>query len=320
MKAGRIFLVVGGVWLSTFAAVGQTEKQEPAAHGAPDTSGAPGHIVDLNVLVVDREKHPVAGVDGAAVQVLDDGVSRTIESVTGTDGLISLCLVVDQSGSTKSMRQPISDAAVALVKRLPAGSEVMMVHFADEAFLDVPFTPVSSVDWSKVRLMESRGGTALYDALVAAEKFMLAYAHEKRRALVIISDGGDNASKLSLEQAARRLAWPGGAPLIYALRFSDGDEFPSESYHEERTLKTLTKAGGGVTLVAGNAKEMASKTEEISAMIGSQVVISFTSPDTENPGRFHKLDVRRPQGAKGEEIYAMPGFFALKPAAMPEAK
>jgi len=55
-------------------------------------------------------------------------------------------------------------------------------------------------------------------------------------------------------------------------------------------------------------------------MIGSQVAISFTSPDTENPGRFHKLEVRRSQGAKGEEVYAMPGFFAMKPAAVPGTK
>jgi VWFA-related protein len=312
--------LVGGVWFSTFSAVGQAGKQEPGLHPKADANGGPGHIVDLNVLVVDRDKHPVSGVDGKALQILDDGMSRTIESVTGTDGPISLCLLVDQSGSTKSMRQPISDAAVALVKGLPTGSEVMVVHFADNAFLDVPFTPVSAVDWSKVRLMESRGGTALFDALVAAEDSILAKARQKRRALVIISDGGDNASKLSLEQAARRLAWPVGAPMIYALRLSDGDEYPAESYHEERTLKTLTKAGGGVTLVARNAKEMAQKAEEISAMIGSQVAISFTSPDAENPGRFHKLDVRRAQGAKGEEVHAMPGFFALKPATVAETK
>jgi hypothetical protein len=83
----------------------------------------------------------------------------------------------------------------------------------------------------------------------------------------------------------------------------------------------LTKyGGGGVTLIAKNAKEIAKMTEEISAMIGSQVAISFTSPDTENPGRFHKLEVRRSQGAKGEEVYAMPGFFAMKPAAVPGTK
>jgi VWFA-related protein len=314
VRAGVIFLVAVGVWFATLHAAGQAGNQDPAVHPMPDASGMPGHVVDLNVLVLDRAKHPVAGLDGATLQIADDGVSRKIESVTGAGGPISLCLVVDDSGSTKSMRQPIGDAAVALVEGLPAGSEVMVVHFADRSYLDVPFTPVATVDQAKVRMMESRGGTAMLDAVVAAGESVVAKAHNKRRALVIISDGGENASTLSLEQAIRRLQGRPGMPMLYALGFPDERESYIEDRHNEERLKQLTKmGGGGVTLVAKNAKEMASMSDEISAMIDSEVVISFTSPDTENPGRFHKLDVRRPQGAKGEEIYAMPGFFAVKP-------
>jgi Ca-activated chloride channel family protein len=309
VKAGLIFLMVGGVWISSFHAVGQTGKQEPAVRAATDASGAPVRTVDLNVLVLDHEKQPVAGLDGTAFQISeDDGVSKAVQAVTGAGGPVSLCLAVDESGSTKTMRQPIIDAVVALVKGLPAGSEVMVVHFADQAFLDIPFTPVQSVDPAKLRQMNSHGGTALYDALVAAEKFMLAYAHEKRRALVIISDGGDNASKLKLEQAARRLPWP-GAPMLYAMAFSDGGDSPAQSWHNERTMKELMKSGGGVTLIAKNAKEMASKAEEISVMIDSQIVLSFASLDSANPERFHKLDVLRPGAAKGEVVHAMPGLF-----------
>lgn len=319
MKAAFIFLAVGGVWFSTLSGVGQTENQGTAIHPAREAYVAPARIVDLNVLILDRDKHPVTGLGAAAFQVSEDGAPQAIQSVTGADGPVSLCLLVDQSGSTKTMRQPIVDAVVALVKGLPAGSEVMVVHFADEAYLDIPFTPVESVDPAKLRQMESRGGTALYDALMAAENSVLVKAHQKRRTLVIISDGGDNASKLSLEQAAQRLERL-GAPLIYALRSSGGDRFPSESSHEERVLKLLTKVGGGVTLVAGNAKDMARKAEEISAMISSQVVLSFASADTANPERFHKLDVLRPGGAKGEEVHAVPGFFAMKLGAVAETK
>ena len=320
MKVSFIFLAVVSVWLSTFSAVGQTEKQEAAVPSATDGNGPPGHIVELNVLVVDRDKHPVAGLDGKSLQILDDGTSRTIASVSGAEGPISLCLVVDDSGSTFPMRQPMIDSVVALEKALPTGSELELVHFADKAFLDIPFTPVALVDEAKLRMMESRGGTAMVDAVVASVNSVLANAHNKRRALVIISDGGDNKSTLNVEQAVRRMEVL-GAPMLYALGFPNEKESHEGNYANERRLKLLTKyGGGGVTLIAKNAKEIAKMTEEISAMIGSQVAISFTSPDTENPGRFHKLEVRRSQGAKGEEVYAMPGFFAMKPAAVPGTK
>jgi VWFA-related protein len=188
----------------------------------------------------------------------------------------------------------------------------MVVHFADRAYLDVPFTPVSSVDWSKVRFMESRGGTALYDAVVAAEDFVEAKAHQKRRAIVIISDGEDNASSLNLEQAARRISEL-SAPLIYGLRFSEEHDFPAEVEHAEKALKTLTRASGGVMLIAGNAKDMARRVEEISDMIGGQMTISFASANVASPGRFHKLDVRVAERDKREEVHAMPGYYEGRP-------
>lgn len=306
-----IFLVVTSVSLLTSQSAAQQSNQAPQNLSAKVATSASVRTVDLNVLVLDHEKRPEPNLDGTKFQVSEDGALRSIESVTGADAPVSLCLLIDNSGSTHAMQQSIVDAGVALVKGLPAGSEVMVVHFADNAYLDVPFTPISSVDWSKVRLMESRGGTALYDALVSAENSILAKAHQKRRALVVISDGGDNASKLNLEQAAFRVSVP-GSPLIYALAPESEGESPANKEHSERNLKMLTKAGGGITMMARNGKEMASKAEQILVMIDSQIVLSFVSSDPANPEQFHKLDVRFPAGEKREEIHVMPGFYLAK--------
>lgn len=313
MKAALIFLVAGGFGFSAYWAVGQTDHGEAAVHPAREAYVAPLHFVDLNVLVMGRDKYPVSGLGAAAFQVSEDGAPRTVQSVRSADGPISLCLVIDESGSTKAMRRPIGDAAVALVNGLPPGSEAMVVHFADRAFLDMPFTPVASVDETKLRQMESRGGTALFDAVVAAEESMVVRARQKRRALVIISDGGDNASTLSLEQAVPRISVP-GAPLLYVLGFSDDQDSSSQHFRNEETLKTLTKAGGGVTFTAKNAVQMTGMAEQISDMIGSQVVISFASADAARSGRWHKLDVRI-AGDKHEVVHAPPGLFLRGPGA-----
>jgi Ca-activated chloride channel homolog len=309
MKAGLIFLVAGGVWFSAFFAAGQAQNSGAAVHPARKAYVSPARVVDLNVLVLDHEKQPVNGLDGKRFEVAEDGAAQTIDTVTGAGGPVSLCLVVDESGSTKAMRQPIIDAVVALVKGLPADSEVMVVHFADRAYLDIPFTPVTTVDQAKLRQMESRGGTALYDALVAAEGYVLAKARQKRRALVILSDGGDNASMLDLKEAINRISAP-GAPLIYALGFADERDSPSQHYRDEEGLKMLAREAGGVTFNAKNAGEMARRAEEISDMIGSQIVLSYASPEVENSGRWHKLDVRVTGADKREEVHAMWGFTA----------
>jgi VWFA-related protein len=266
--------------------------------------------VNLNLLVLDKEKHPITGLDGAAFQVFENGAQQTIQSLTGIDGPVSLCLLIDESGSTLAMRQPIGDAAVALVKDLPAGSEVMQVRFADAAYLDLPFTPASSVDPAKIRQLNSRGGTALFDALIAAEDYVQKNARQKRRALVLISDGGENASKLDLDQTRRRFLKP-GAPMLYALSTRDEKAYPGEKMRDERRLKILANGSGGVILPARNAKEMERSTDEISAMIRSQYVLSYASTDPVHDRRFRKLEVRLQQPDKRAEVHAPAGYYAL---------
>jgi Ca-activated chloride channel family protein len=319
VRIAPIFLAAIATGLFIIPGIGQTGNQEPARGAESNAAGSPARMVDLNLLVLDKEKHPLIKLDRAAFQVFENGAPQTIQSVSGEDGPVSLCLLIDESGSTKAMRDPIGDAVVSLVKNLPAGSEVMLVRFADAAYLDLPFTPASSVEPAKLRQLNSRGGTALFDALIAAEDYVQKNAHQNRRALVVISDGGENASTVSLLQTTQRVLMP-GAPMLYALSTRDEKAYPAEKIRDERRLTILAKVSGGMILSARNANDMAHGTDQISAMIRSQVVLSYASTDPVRDRRFRKLEVRIQPLDKQTEIHVSTGYYALEASAGGSAK
>jgi Ca-activated chloride channel family protein len=268
--------------------------------------------VDLNLLVLDREHHPVTGLTNSAFTITEDGAPRAIQSVAPAAGPVSLCLLIDESGSTYGVRGPIGEAAMALVRDLPAGSEVMVVNFADRAHLYLPFTPASLIPPERLTTLTSRGATAMFDGLVAAEIYLLANAHQKRRAMVLISDGGDNASNFSGEQAMQRLIRP-GAPLLYALSVPNKRDSSEEVSRSAGRLKNLFELAGGLTLSAVNASDMARLAQEISAMVRGQYVVSFVPGEAVRNGKMHKLEVKITPADKHEEIHTLAGYYAGEP-------
>jgi Ca-activated chloride channel family protein len=270
--------------------------------------------IDLNILVLDRDRHPQSGLDASAFQVSENGTPQTIQTVATADAPVSLCLLIDQSGSVRTIRPAVVKAAAVLVNQLPAGSEVMLVSFADSAYVDLALTPASSVNIGQSLRPESRGGTALFDGIIATESYFLTHAHQKRRALVLFSDGGENASNRSLEEVQRFLLTP-SSPVLYALGFPDesAQDSSSQSARDAGRLKTLAKMGGGIALFARNGTDLLARAEEVSTMIRSQYVIAYNSTNAVRDGRLLKLEVRMAQANKRMEIHGLSGYFAPDP-------
>ena len=304
-----IFIALAA-FAATLPAIGQT--------GNPTAPATVPRTVDLNVLVLDRDHHPVTELTNSAFTITEDGAPRTIQTVAAAEGPVSLCLLIDESGSTNGERGPIGEAAAALVKDLPAGSEVMVVRFSNAAYLDLPFTPASSVDPEKLTTLTSRGGTAMFDALVKAEINLLANAHRKRRAMVLITDGGDNASRLSGEQAMQRLI-RSGAPFLYALSVPGKTEYREDISRDSDRLKKLFKIAGGFVLRAKNPNDLSPLVDEISEMIRSQYVLSFL-PENIPDGTMHKLEAKINQLDKRDEIQTLSGFYYWGPRPQTTAK
>src|ERR1035437_1155812 len=172
-------------------------------------------VLDGNRLVPDLKKENF--------EVLEDGAKQTLISFQPTDLPVSIALVVDNSGSMSRKRPSVNKSALDLIQASNPQDEAFVVNFSDEAFIDQEFTS----DVNKLRdglgHIESRGGTALYDAVVASADKLVADAKRPKQVLILITDGEDNASTLNLEQTIRRVQQLSG-PVIYSIGLLFGDE------------------------------------------------------------------------------------------------
>jgi Ca-activated chloride channel homolog len=260
--------------------------------------------VNLNVMVLDKSGAPQK-IDEQAFQLFEDHTERPLRFPAAADSPVSLALVIDSSGSTYKRKLEVVSAVSAIVKALPADSEVMATSFAGVVFLEFPFTPASKVDFSFMDRVPAAGPTALYDALAETEDYFVANAKYPRRALIVLSDGENNASQVSIRTAFGMMERP-GAPIVYPCLIAKASYLQPEAGAGRINMNFLAKRGGGLTfnLSPGPTATAA----EIVAAIRSQYVLQFTSADPAHDGKQHKLELRLP--IKDVKIYGLPAYFA----------
>lgn len=261
-------------------------------------------VVNLNVAVLDKDGAP-RKIDEREFQLFEDGAARPLQFRDSPDSQVSLALVIDSSGSLFKRKQEMISAVTAIIKSMPADSEVMAVLFANQAYLDLPFTPVPKVDFSFLDRLQDSGPTALYDAVFATEDYILAHAKYPRRSLVILSDGEDNASHVSRRTIFWKMHQP-GAPMVYACLDSRAWFMQNELVAGHMNLKFLAKEGGGTHFNLD--PDPTSAAAQIVAAVRSQYVLEFTAANPARDGKAHKLDVRLP--VKDVQIHALPVYHS----------
>ncbi len=122
-------------------------------------------LVPLNVTVTDKAGHLMPGLPRSAFQVYENGVLQQIKDFKGEDVPVSLGLIVDNSGSMREKRQSVESAALALVRDSNPHDEVFVVNFNDEPYLDTEFTSDIKLMEQGLTKIDSRGGTAMRDAI-----------------------------------------------------------------------------------------------------------------------------------------------------------
>jgi VWFA-related protein len=247
--------------------------------------------VVLNATVLDSGGHLIQDLKRDNFQVNEDGVRQNIISFQHTDLPVSIALVVDNSGSMSKKRPAVNKSALDLVEASNPRDEAFVVNFSDEAYIDQEFTS----DIAKLRdglsHIESRGGTALYDAVVASADKLAADAHRPKQVLILITDGEDNASTLDLEQTIRRVQQLSG-PVIYSIGLLFGDEMSrQEVRHARRALEMLSTETGGIAFFPKSMEQVDEIAAEVARDIRSQYTIGYhsTKPSTE-PG-FRRIEV-----------------------------
>ncbi|HYG97534.1 MAG TPA: VWA domain-containing protein [Terriglobales bacterium] len=263
--------------------------------------------VVLHATVVDDKQRLVTNLDKTAFTVFEDGQPQTITSFRHEDIPVALGIVIDNSGSMRDKRAAVNSAALNLVRASNPKDEVFVVNFNDEYYLDQDFTGSIPKLQDALEKIESRGGTAMYDALVASADHLKKSARLEKKVLLVVTDGEDNASRQSLEQAVRRLQAENG-PTVYTVGILGGE---GHAKRAKRAMQEIAEETGGVAFFPKDVSEVDSITRQVAHDIRNQYTIGYrpTRPQSEGGYRMVKVEAR----AKGHgklQVRTRSGYYA----------
>lgn len=262
--------------------------------------------ITLRATVVDARKHVVTDLGKDQFTVYENGQPQTILHFSREDIPVSIGILVDNSGSMRTKRNAVTKAVVNLVKSSNPGDEVFIVNFNDEAFLDQDFTNNVSMMQEALDRVDSRGGTALYDAVFAASDHLAKAAKREKKVLLVVTDGEDNESTISLEQAIRSVQDENG-PTIYTIGIL-GDE-GKQPKRAKRALQALSEQTGGVAFFPKTVDEVDDISREVARDIRNQYTITY-KPTVLTPGWREIKVVAHAPGYRDLEVRTRKGYFA----------
>ena len=247
--------------------------------------------VRLDASVLDGTGRTIQNLDKDSFHVYEDGVPQTIVGFRHEDLPVSLGILIDSSGSMYDKRSAVDQASLDFVKLSNPADEAFLVDFSWEAFIDQDFTSDPKKLEQGLGYVKSSGGTAIYDALVASADYLTKNAKHPKQVLLIITDGEDNASGATLEQAIRRIQDLDG-PVIYCVGLLFGaDADKRESRHARRVLETLSEQTGGAAYFPRSLKEVDAIAAQVAQDIRTQYTIAYRSTKPPALGGYRQVHV-----------------------------
>jgi Ca-activated chloride channel homolog len=287
---------------------GQQQGQTPQV----EREGDEGFVIKtqvantvLHATVVDDKKHVVNGLTKNDFQVYENGQLQQINSFDRRDVPVAVGIVIDNSGSMRDKRPAVNRAAINFVRSSNPHDEVFIVNFNDEYYLDQDFTDKVPQLQEALDRIESRGGTALYDAVVASAEHLKKEARLEKKVLLVVTDGEDNASRESLEQAIRRLQADNG-PTVYTIGIL-GEE---KQRRAKRALSAMSEQTGGVAFFPKDVSEVDSITQEVAHDIRNQYILVYAPTTPKNVGGYRtvRVDAHAP-GYKHLIVRTRSGYY-----------
>jgi VWFA-related protein len=295
------------------ALLGQQGKPAPKPPSQDETGTvfrADTRLVVLPTTVVDKNGHLVTTLPREAFTVLENGVQQQIKQFKREDVPVSMGLIIDNSGSMREKRAKVEAAALALVKASNPEDEVFIVNFNDEAFLDNPhgkdFTSDIKEMEDALTRIDSRGGTAMRDAIRMSIDHVKEKAHKDKKVLVVVTDGNDNSSVVSLEDLVK--AAQQSEVLIYAVGLLS-DEERREAKRAQKALEALAEATGGETFFPRDVSEVERIATQVAHDIRNQYTIAYTPLNQAMDGSFRQIKVTV-KAAGNPTVRARSGYYA----------
>jgi len=289
-----------------FAAAALAAAWWTAAAAQQSTFHAETRLVVLRATVKNDRGVEVAGLDRDAFTVLENGRRQPITLFRHDDVPVSIGLLIDNSGSMRTLRARVEAAALAFVRASNPLDEAFVVNFADTARIDVPMTTDVHTLEASIARADSIGGTAMRDAVDTGERYLKEHAAHERHVLLVITDGRDNASTVALKQIqdfSRR-----SDTAVYAIGFFRTAD-SSEAKDGRRELDTLTHETGGIAVYPDSVDAIAAAAIDLARQIRSQYTIAYAPTNQALDGTYRRIHVE----ARGHEpltVHTRSGYIA----------
>lgn len=308
MRARRLLLAafvvlaaLGGArrYVSAAQPPGQADKQG-FRDARPFRSGV--EIISITATVHDSEGHLVTGLPRDAFEIYEDGERQVVSQFTNERVPVGLGLLLDASDSMFGKRIKDARAAVNrfLFDLLDPSDAFFVFAFNHRAWPLTSWTREEDQVQRALAAVQPSGGTAIYDAILAALPLMVTRPRE-RAALVVISDGADTASNSSLRDV--RTALLRSDAFVYAIALDSPERQAINTRVNVQALREITAESGGRTEVVTASEELADATARIAEELNSQYVLGYSSTHPAD-GRFHSIRVKAP----GYKVSARNGY------------
>jgi Ca-activated chloride channel family protein len=246
-------------------------------------------LVVLHTTVLDDRQRFADGLKNENFRIFEDKVEQKLSVFKREDVPVSMGLVIDNSGSMRDKRSRVNEAAITLVQASNPSDEAFVVNFNDDFYLDLDKDFTSSVPDLKEALerIDSRGSTALYDAIIGSLDHLKKASRDKH-VLLIVTDGEDNTSHNTLEKTVREIQKTD--TVIYTIGLLS-QESKKSAKKAKKALEDIAKASGGVAYFPENVEDVHTICEQVAHDIRNQYTLAYYPTNTKKDGTFRAVTV-----------------------------
>jgi Ca-activated chloride channel family protein len=293
-------------------------RENPQMLASANLAASPGHMhaikqnVDLvlvPVSVTDGRQRLVTGLDQSNFQVLEGKKVQEIRHFSSEDAPVSLGVIVDTSGSMKDKMERVREAVTQFCEIANVQDEFFMITFSDEPHMARDFTNTAEDIEKELLYIHSKGRTALLDAIyMGIEK--MRQARYSKKALLVISDGGDNHSRYGEREV--KSAVKESDVMIYAIGTFDRYVPTQEEMLGPGLLANVAQVTGGRAFTLENPNEMPAVAHRIGTELRTQYVLGYRPEKAPHDGKWHKISVKLKLPAKLSflRVHAKTGYYA----------
>lgn len=292
----NLALLIFSITLPGSMTLPQEPRQEPGEKpGQQDSIAVETNLVVVNVTIRDARRSYVAGLTRENFQILEDGIRQEILSFNDEENAFTSAILLDSSGSMESKLSLVRSACAVFVNGLGVGDSYSIFSFGDAKVRKLQnFTEIRDLP-DAVWDLKARGQTPLYDAIIEATA-ALSQRPERRRAIVIVSDGADTQSRASLDEVIRKAVE--AQLLVYAVDLTDSAVYGSSAGSQSGVnsgagvLKSLTTKTGGQFFQTPGGSRLREAFAETIEELRHQYTVTYSSSNERQDGRWRSIEVR----------------------------